>query len=315
MKSYAAALACLAALLAAALSMPAVADDDGPAGLFGSVLKKGVLKGALDKVKKHVPVDEEKIESVTKTVKAFRKSAQDIAESEEHYIGRAVAAQLLARYPGVDDVDLNQYVQSVLQVVAAASARPEIYSGYHAQVVESEEVNAVSAPGGYVFVTTGLLRSLEDEEELACVLAHEVAHIADKHGLKTIKTSRLSDAFQVLGAEAAKNYSSKNLGKLTELFDGSVDDVVKALVVSGYSRDKEFKADQDGARYARAARYDPRALSRFIERAGGTGGFLKTHPGPKKRLAALAEDPLEPVRGYRGAGQRKKRFLAAIARL
>ncbi|MBI5594893.1 MAG: M48 family metalloprotease [Elusimicrobia bacterium] len=314
MKARAAVLSALCLLAAAGWAR---AGDDGLGGVFKGALKKGALKGAVEKVKEKVPVSDEKIESVTKTVKAFRKSAEDISESEEHYLGRAVAAQLLATYPPVEDEGLNRYVQSVLQAVAGASSRPEVFSGYHAQVVESDEVNAVSAPGGYVFVTTGLLRIIEDEEELACVLAHEVAHIADRHGLKTIKTSRLTSAFQVLGAEAAKNYSAKDLGKLSELFGGSVDDVVKALVVSGYSRDKEFEADKDGARFARTALYDPGALDRFIGRleAGGKGGFFKTHPAPKKRLASLAEEPLEPAPGYGGAGLRKKRFAAALAKL
>lgn len=313
MKPRSALLSCMAALLCLAAAHTARAGDDG--GFFGSVLKKGV-KGAVGKVRDKVPVSDEKLEGVVKTAKAFRKSAQDISESEEHYIGRAVAAQLLAKYPAVDDEALNRYVQTVLQAVAATSSRPEVFSGYHAQVVESDEVNAVSAPGGYVFVTTGLLRSLEDEEELACVLAHEVAHIADRHGLRTIKTSRLTSAFQMLGAEAAKSYSSKDLSKLADLFGGSVDDVVKALVVSGYSRDKEFEADKDGARFAQEALYDPEALNRFIGRLdGGKGGFLKTHPAPKKRLAALEEEPLAAAPGYGGAGGRKKRFAAAVARL
>ena len=308
------------ALLAAAVALAgaglARSEDEGLGGIFGKALKKGALKGAVEKVREKVPISDEKLESATKTVKAFRKSAEEISESEEHYIGRAVAARLLATYPPAGDEGLNRYVQSVLQAVAAASSRPEVFSGYHAQVVESDEVNAVSAPGGYVFVTTGLLRSLEDEEELACVLAHEVAHIADRHGLKTIKTSRLTAAFQVLGAEAAKGRTSKDLAKLADLFGGSVDDVVKALVVSGYSRDKEFEADKDGALFARAALYDPGALNRFIGRLeGGKGGFLKTHPAPKKRLDKLDEEPLGTAAGYAGAAGRKKRFAAALAKL
>lgn len=279
--------------------------------LFGGLKK---LKKAVDTVKEKV--DAEDVKKAVKTAKAIRKGAADITEEEEHYIGRAVAARLLASMPPVEDEALNRYVQSVLQSVAGVSDRPELFSGWHAQVVESDEVNAVSAPGGYVFLTTGLLATLEDEEELAAVLAHEAAHIAERHGVKTIKASRLSKAFALLGQEAAHRSSNKDISQLTDLFGGSVDDIVKSLVVSGYSQDKEFEADRLGAAYARAAMYDPQALNRFIERSGsGKGGFLKTHPSAKKRLKALDEEPLEPAPGYAGAGTRKKRFAAAVAGL
>jgi len=298
----AAALALAAALLAP-LAPRAAAED-----LFGGLKK---LKKAVDTVKEKV--DAEDVKKAVKTAKAIRKGAAEVTEEEEHYIGRAVAARLLASMPPVDDEPLNRYVQSVLQAVAAVSDRPEVFSGWHAQVVESDEVNAVSAPGGYVFLTTGLLKTLEDEEELAAVLAHEAAHITERHGVKTIKASRLSKAFALLGQEAAERLSNKDLNQLTDLFSGSVDDIVKSLVVSGYSQDKEFEADRKGALYAQAAYYDPQALNRFIERSGsGKGGFLKTHPGAKKRLQSLAEEPLEPLAGYSGAGARKKRFAAAV---
>lgn len=292
--------AALAVLLVCA---PASADD-----FFGGLKK---LKKAVDTVKEKV--DEEDIKKAVKTVKAIRKGAAEITEEEEHYIGRAVAARLLSKMPPVNDEGLNRYVQAVLQAVAGASDRPELFSGWHAQVVDSDEVNAVSAPGGYVFLTTGLLRALEDEEELAAVLAHEAAHISCRHGVKTIKASRLTKVFELLGAEAAERYSSKDLKRLTDLFGGTVDDVVSALVVSGYSQDKEFEADREGAKFAKRAMYDPQALNRFIARsAGGKGGFLKTHPSSTKRLKALDEEPLAPGVGYAGAGTRKKRFLAAV---
>lgn len=293
----------LAALLLAA---PLVGAED-----FLGGLKK--LKKAVDTVKEKV--DTEKVKKAVKTVKALRRGVEEITEEEEHYIGRAVAARLLASMPAVEDEDLNAYVQAVLQSVAAASDRPELFSGWHAQVVDSPEVNAVSAPGGYVIVTTGLLRSLEDEEELAAVLAHEAAHVSERHGIKAIKASRLASAFKLLGEQAAERLSDKDHGKLTDLFGGSVDDVVNTLVSSGYSQDKEFAADRKGAEFARRAMYDPQALNRFIERTGSRkGGFLKTHPSAKKRLAALDEDPQERAPGYSGASARKKRFLAAMRR-
>jgi predicted Zn-dependent protease len=260
-------------------------------------------------------VSDRDIEKTTKTVKAFRKSAAEITDKEEYYIGRSVAANILSRYPAVSDEKLNKYVQAVLQSVAAASDRPETFSGWHAQVVESDELNAVSAPGGFVFVTTGLLSKLSSEDELAAVLAHEVAHVAAKHGLKTIKASRLTKAFELLGAQAAERYASKDLGQLADLFGGSVDDIVGTLVINGYSRDKEYEADKLGAEFARRANYDPGALARFIQALGSAakgGGLLKTHPSPKSRLKELGKQ--EASDDYKESPARDRRFASALGR-
>ncbi|TPW20765.1 MAG: hypothetical protein FD126_1365 [Elusimicrobia bacterium] len=91
---------------------------------------------------------------------------------------------------------------------------------------------------------------------------------------------------------------------------------MKTVVSSGYSQDKEFDADRIGSEFAKRAMYDPQALNRFIERTGSRkGGFLKTHPSAKKRLAALDEDPVGRPSGYAGYNARKARFLAAVAGL
>ncbi|NNN05474.1 MAG: M48 family metalloprotease [Elusimicrobia bacterium] len=260
-------------------------------------------------------VSNEQFQSATKVATAVHHGVADISESEEYYIGRAVAAQILSRYEPLDDPALNLYAQKIVQAVSMASDRPSIYRGYHVQILKSSEVNAFAAPGGFIFVTTGLLKLTRSEDELACVLAHEVAHVAKKHGLKTIKTSRLTSAFALLGTEAAKNYTSSQVAQLTDVFKGTVDDVVNNLVVKGYSRDKEYEADKFGAQYARAANYDPRALTAFLHRmeaadTAGAGGMFKTHPKASKRIDELGT--LSPSADYRPSPVRERRFKAAM---
>lgn len=252
---------------------------------------------------------------VAKGVNQVRKGFSEISESEEYYIGRAVAAQVLTRYKPLNDPGLNAYAQRVTQAVALASDRPSTYKGYHVQVLASDEINAFAAPGGFIFVTKGMLELVRSEDELAGVLAHEVAHIAKKHGLKTIQTSRLTSAFTILGSEAAKNYTPQQVSQLTTAFEGAVDDVVNKLVVNGYSRDKEYEADKFGAQYAKAANYDPGALKAFLERmvkaeGSGGGGMFKTHPSPAKRETELGD--LSPAPGYKRSSERGRRFSAAV---
>lgn len=251
---------------------------------------------------------------LAKGVNQVRKGFEEISESEEYYIGRAVAAQVLTRYKALNDAELNAYAQRVAQAVALASDRPSTFKGYHVQVLDSNEVNAFAAPGGFIFVTKGLLKLVKSEDELACVLGHEVAHVAKKHGLKTIQTARLTSAFTILGSEAAKSYSPAQMNQLTDAFSGAVDDVVNKLVVNGYSRDKEYEADKFGAQYAKAANYDPGALKSFLARMekaeGDGGGMFKTHPAASKRESELGS--LSPSSDYKRSAERGRRFSAAV---
>ncbi len=85
-----------------------------------------------------------------------------------------------------------------------APDRPEIFAGYHFLVLDTDEVNAMAAPGGFIFVTKGLVKRCGDEETMAAILAHEIGHVAERHGLQSIKKSRLIDAFKVIGSEASQ---------------------------------------------------------------------------------------------------------------
>jgi predicted Zn-dependent protease len=256
------------------------------------------------------------LEKVSQAATQMRKGFEDISESEEYYIGRAVAAQILGRYKPLNDAKLNLYAQTVAQTVAAASDRPSLFKGYHVQLLDTPEVNAFAAPGGFIFVTKGMLDLAKSEDELACVLAHEVAHVAKKHGLKTIQTSRLTSAFAILGGEAAKHYGPEQLAKLTSAFEGAIDDVVNKLVVNGYSRDKEYEADRFAAQYALAAGYDPKALKDFLARmdqATATGGgMFKTHPAASKRVSELGA--LSVSGSYQASPARDRRFASAARR-
>ena len=250
---------------------------------------------------------------VGKGVTALRKGVEEISESEEYYIGRAVSAQILAKYKPWRAEGPNAYAQKVLQAVALASDRPNTFKGWHVQLLDSDEVNAFAAPGGFVFLTRGMVKRAKSEDELAGVLAHEVAHVAKKHGLKTIQTSRLTSAFTILGSEAAKSYTPQQVSQLTTAFEGAVEDVVNKLVTNGYSRDKEYEADRFGAAYAKAANYDPNALKTFLERLGQDdhgGGMFKTHPAADKRASELGS--LSASASHKKPSLRQPRFNAAL---
>ncbi len=250
----------------------------------------------------------------------LRKSFQDLDPSEEHFIGRSVAAQILAmpQYAVDSDPKLAAYVARVgAGVVAQNDGVRRPFLDYQFAVLATDEVNAFACPGGLIMVTRGLLTNTKNEEELAAVLAHEVAHVTLRHGVAAIQQANLASAFTYLGAGAAQaTMSQEDLGKLTDLFGDSVGDVVQTLVTSGYSREAELEADRLGREFLAGAGYDPQALSSVLgcmQDHGGDGGMFTTHPAPKERIAALGQ-PLAFGGAAANVAARGQRFTSAFGR-
>jgi beta-barrel assembly-enhancing protease len=258
------------------------------------------------------PVSPGQADSIVRSAKALGKTFEDITPEQEYYIGRAVAATILQGYRPYPDEDTNRYLNVLGQSLAQASDRPETFGGYHFLILDSEEINAFAAPGGLVLVTRGMLRLCRDEDQVAAVLAHEIGHIKGQHGLRAIKSSRLTTAFTVLAAEGAKNFGGSQVAQLTQAFEGSVSDVTSTLMNSGYSRDLEREADQEATVILGRIGYDPGALATMLQemdkrmvRSGP--GFGKTHPDPKERIQAIGAKSGTSARTAQ-VPERKKRF-------
>lgn len=247
----------------------------------------------------------------------LRKSFQDLDPSEEHFIGRSVAAQLLAlpQYPLAEDEVQLAYVERVghgLVETNDAVRRP--FLDYRFGILATDEVNAFACPGGVILITRGLLAKTHDEDELAAVLAHEIAHVTLRHGVAAIQQANLAQAFTYLGAGAAQaTLSTEDMAKLTGLFDDSVGDIVQTLVTSGYSREAELAADTLGRQLLATTGYDPQALGRVLAGMQGEGGMFATHPAPRARIEALGA-PLAFSASADAAGRRRERYTAAFAR-
>src|SRR5262249_32165667 len=169
-------------------------------------------------------------------------SASTFDPDQEYYIGRAASAEILAnpKFTQTSNQGLQQYVSSVGQAVALGAPSVKTpYQGYRFVVLDSPTVNAFSVPGGYVFITTGAIKAARDEEELAGVLAHEIAHVSLGHGIKAIKQGNLTEALSIIGSEAV----SRSNVQLAHVFGDSVQDIVVTAVTKGYSRGQETEAD------------------------------------------------------------------------
>lgn len=266
-------------------------------------------------------ITEDEAESIQKTSTAFEKTFEDITPRQEYFIGRAVAAQILRRYDVYDDDNANRYINRLGQSLAATAPYPMPYDGYHFLILDSDEVNAFAAPSGFILVSRGLLELCGNEDAIAGVLAHEIVHAGEKHGLKAIKQSRLSNALTTLATESAKQLTSDELAEVTEAFAGSVADVTNTLVKNGYSRDLERQADTGAVELLKGVGYRTggyigmlEALDARQDETESESGFFKTHPDPAERLSDV-EGAVGDYRGRRANAVRRDRFERFRSRL
>lgn len=218
------------------------------------------------------------------------KASKSLSPVQEYYLGRAVAAQALLEYPLSNNAALNDYVNKIGQTIVQSSDRPETYGGYHFAVVTSNEINAFACPGGFIFITTGALKAAKSEDEVAAVLAHEVAHVANKHSLKAMKKAAWTGVALTTMQDAAATYGSDVVQQINASFGGAVKDVTTMVLKSGFSRDDEKQADEKGLQYMTNAGYDPKAMVSFFQGMlsqgqAGSKSVFATHAATDKRIA------------------------------
>lgn len=274
-------------------------------------------------------------ESLAKTYNAIKDARKDLTPENEYYVGRSVATHLLARhdyeYLDADALragqleGLTEYVNMVGSVISLAAVeqprdgdRPTPIAGWHFVVVQDDTINAFAAPGGFIFVTSAAIEAAQTEDELAAILAHEVAHVSRGHALGSIKKSRWAGVAKEF-LDSSVELDEKALGKLTEAFEGALDDMVDSLLVKGYSKNTEYEADKVGIEIMARAGYDPRAMIAYLETLDatqdtGSGGFSATHPKASDRISRL-DSHVAKVGGGTTSPARTERFQYATADL
>ena len=249
------------------------------------------LKGAKDAMEKQKgeaspPANEPGTPEAAKTEPA--KPALNLknpSKEEEIQIGREITGNLLGAAPLVKDEALQKYVNQVGRWVASQSERPDL--PWHFGVIESEDLNAFAAPGGYVILTKGLYRKLQNEAQLAGVLGHEIGHVVKKHHLKVLQKQQLLNiGAGLLGEKYAKD------NQTVEKLIGSGAEVM----ARGLDKNAEYEADRIGLVLATRAGYEPyglpevlQAISEANPQDNSVALLFKTHPHPDERLTKLAE--------------------------
>jgi len=247
----------------------------------------GVLAG-LGVVDSNVAAAAQVGESAAGVVSAINET---FTPEQQYYVGRSVAAVILAdeRYEPYEDSRATEYVNRLGQALALASPQPYLFKGYRFMILDADDINAFATPGGHVFITRGMIRLAESEDDLAAVLAHEISHIVLQHGMKTIKSARITSSAVDLLKTSADALTEGQLAELTETFAGSIEDMTQTLVTNGYSRATEREADAAAVSLLATVGYDPAGLVRVLTRMSEVmdpegPDFAKTHPDPLDRV-------------------------------
>jgi predicted Zn-dependent protease len=225
-------------------------------------------------------------QSIGQIVSGVNKAAQTVqdlkfSDAEEEQLGADISARLRDKYGVVQDAAVHRYVTLVGSVLAADSSRPNLRWTFI--VLDTDGVNAFAAPGGFVHITRGALALINNEAELADVLAHEITHVTAKHTIKAIQKSKVEGA----AASAATR---------SDFLAGITNQLYSATLENKYDRGDETDADKVGVTLANKAGWAPTGLSVFLSRlaernAGLTdrSGLFASHPETKARLDAMAK--------------------------
>jgi len=255
-----------------------------------------------------------------------------LTEKQEYFMARGVAALAIEKDHLWADEKVEEYLTLVGLGIAFESDRPETYQGYHFAVLNTDDVNAFAAPSGFIFVTKGALRSMNNEDELAGVLAHEIAHVSLRHpelaASRAATDSGLMEGVKILNGAAGfgslvlgamgKREAADSLKVAKEYVGAYGKSLVEGLAKYklGYSRNEELAADQKAVDFVTRSGvgYDPNAFRAFVSRLPSKADSYGTHPGLEGRLEKLDEEikkkksaPLDPAR--------TQRFLAMKAGL
>jgi predicted Zn-dependent protease len=247
-----------------------------------------------------------------------KKQPSLMSEEREIATGRKFDPKIRKQYGVYDDPELQAYVTRIGKKLAAQSHRPNLV--YRFTVLDSPQVNAFALPGGYIYITRGLMAYLNSEAELAAVLGHEIGHVTAKHAVRQYTASTAASIGYTIAALFNRGLANQNAANLFN--------ILGSALISGYGREHELEADRLGAEYLARAGHDPQAILGVLgvlknqeefekERAEIEGrearvyhGVFASHPSADKRLQEVVAESKQSTAATPRVG--RDEFLAQL---
>jgi predicted Zn-dependent protease len=213
-----------------------------------------------------------------------------MSEEQEIQLGKSYDPQVIATFGEYPDKELQSFVQARGEEIGKISHRPNLT--YHVKVLDSPVVNAFAVPGGYIYITRGILAQLNNEAELMGVMSHEIGHVAARHTVSQQSKQSLGQILLIGGMIASEKFAQ---------YAGYAMQGMQLLFLR-FSRDDEREADRLGVEYSSKLGYDAHKMAEFFkvldkmslsESQGGIPTFLSTHPDPGDRYASVNEKATE----------------------
>ncbi len=234
-----------------------------------------------------------------------------VSKETELAMGQGADPQVIAQYGLYPDKSIQIYVNEIGQNLVSSLNNPE-FDKYFFKVVDSPEINAFALPGGYVYVTRGILAVMNDEAELAGVIGHEIGHVVNHHGAEAMVRAIGAQILAIGGAIASPKNAGPWLAVSTQLF---------STINLGYGREAELESDAHGLMNAYEAGYDPKSAINFFrtlrqqEIMSGQSyhSFQATHPDTKIRIIK-ADSLADSInnRGHKVTHRNRENFLKHI---
>jgi predicted Zn-dependent protease len=211
------------------------------------------------------------------------------SKQQDIELGKEAAAQVERQMQIVRDPQIVSYIQQIGRSLASQPQAGDF--PYSFEVVNDPSINAFALPGGPTFVNTGLIRAADNEAQIAGVIAHEISHVALRHGTNQASKANLIQLPAMLAGSIIGGGNGSLLGQLAELGIG----LGANSVLLKFSRTAETEADLLGTQIMAGAGYNPIEMARFfqkLEAQGGSGGpqFLSDHPNPGNRMKQIEEE-------------------------
>lgn len=226
-----------------------------------------------------------------------------LSDQQEVQYGSQIRQQLISsnKINVYNNFRLNRYIESIGQKLVKVSDRPNL--PYKFTIVEDDQVNAFATMGGFIYIHTGLIKTAENEAELASVIAHEIGHVVAKHSQAQIKQQAITQGLLTAAGLDSQQLVQIGVGLALDL---------------PHSREDEYEADLLGLKMLKSAGYAPGATVDFMlklrQKSGNIPSFLSTHPGAKERAIALQKQ-INQREAYQGDGLDKQDYQRNIQSL